>query len=246
MVNLSQCFEVSSHKVISIIGSGGKSSLIKYLAKSFSHERVLISTTTKMLYPKEGEADFLWINKTYENEGEIRTGVTIAGDKVLGDDVLKLQLPNNPNFLSSMLKFDKVLLEADGSKGLPLKGWADFEPVILPETTMTIGVLPITAIGKPITKDYIHRLPLWLEFTGAKEGSLISEENLKDTITNEKGLWAKAKGDKILYISQVEDGEELKTAKKVVELLPVQCRGQLKAIVAGSVMTEVGEVLHEN
>jgi len=262
MKELKDCFELSKQEIVSVIGSGGKSSLIAYLADSYSSEKVLISTTTKILMPRDGECDELWLNPI-SWEREIKPGIVIAGDEVIQNGILKLQMPRNPQFVKSFHQFDKVFLESDGSRGLPLKGWEEDEPVILPETSMTIGVVPITAIGMPITEKLIHRLPLWLELIEEKAEkeigvdkkrerdkeqkkgkSIISERNLAKTIANEKGLWNKAKGERVLFINQVEDEGQIETAKKVVEWIPDDCKERLSRIIIGSVQKKVGEVIY--
>ena len=268
MAELVKCFDWSKHEVVSVIGSGGKSSLIVYLARAFSHERVLISTTTKILMPEKEEYHILWLNPCCQDEqGVIPPGIVIAGDEILTDGISKLQMPKGAEFIKSFEGFDKVFLESDGSRGLPLKGWADSEPVVLPETTMTIGIIPISAIGKLATKEVVHRLPLWLALTKKEErtllsggnedvekgrvagdenqGFVISKENIIQTITHEKGLWKKSKGDKILYMSQVETQQQLELARGIVEDLPDDFKGKISRIIAGSVQNKKGTILYQ-
>jgi len=244
MKELKDCFQLSKGEIVSVIGSGGKSSLINYLANSYSHEKVLISTTTKMLMAKEGECHQLWLNPTNRWRG-IDSGIVITGDEVIWNGMKKLQMPKSPKFTESFRQFDKVFLESDGSRGLPLKGWREDEPVILPETSMTIGVVPITAIGMPATEEFIHRLPLWLELIEEtkEECFWVSEKDMAKTIANEKGLWYKAKGKGLLFINQVEDKEQLEGAKRIVELIPKDCKEKLSRIIVGSVEKEVGEIM---
>ena len=228
-IELEKCFNLLGHQIISVIGSGGKTSLIKYLSKSYPHETILISTTTKILMPREGEYG---------------TAV-VAGDKVTTDSVEKLQMPKNPNFLKSFGNFDKVFLEADGSKGLPLKAWTDNEPVVLPETTITIAVIPITALGKAADETNIQRLPLWLNLCDSKKGTLISEEILVKMITKENGLLQKAKGKTILFFNQVENKEQLESTKKILELLPENNKKKISKIIAGSVAKGKGQIVFQ-
>ena len=269
MIELIKCFDWSKHEVISVIGSGGKSNLIAYLANCFPDEKILISTTTKVLLPEKEKYHILWLNPYCQDEkmmkGTNPADVMIAGDEFLMDGIEKLQMSKKVEFIQSFKQFDKVFLEADGSRGLPLKGWAEFEPVVLPETTMTIGVIPLSAIGKPATNNYIHRLSLWLKLIeeeecilvssenrhtermvmaeGVKE-SLISKENMIQLITHKKGLWKEAKGEKVLYISQVESQQQLKLAKELVEDLPEDFKKKTGKIIAGSAKEGKGYILH--
>lgn len=54
-----------------------------------------------------------------------------------------------PHEIGRLLNYcDVLLIEADGSKGLPVKVPAEHEPVIIPETQVVIGCAGLTAIGK--------------------------------------------------------------------------------------------------
>ena len=227
-VELKKCFAFSGHQIISVIGSGGKTSLIKHLSKAFPMEKILVSTTTKILMPKKGEYG----------------KAVVVGDKLTIDSVEKLQMPKDKNFIKSFAQYDKVFLESDGSKGYPLKGWADDEPVILAETTITIAMLPLTVIGKQANEKNIHRLHLWLKCCHLQKGALISEEALVKMIVAENGLLHKTRGEVILFFNQVESQEQLESAKKIIELLPERHKRKISKVIAGSVFENKGEILY--
>ncbi|NRR74941.1 hypothetical protein HRD57_02125 [Tetragenococcus halophilus] len=63
----------------------------------------------------------------------------------------------------------RVFLEADGAKQRPLKAWADFEPVIVSETTTTIGIIPLCVLGQRTDETIIHRLPYYLKLVSVKK-----------------------------------------------------------------------------
>ncbi|MDR1351993.1 MAG: putative selenium-dependent hydroxylase accessory protein YqeC, partial [Treponema sp.] len=135
---------------VTIIGSGGKTSLIWHLARRFAEKprAVLVTPTAKMFPPAES-----------------LPGVTVKG--ILNPETGKLEaLP--PGELEKLpAAYDIVLIEGDGSRGLPLKGWAEHEPVIPPFTAITVGVLPLWPLGRPVSEEIIHRLPEFCALTGA-------------------------------------------------------------------------------
>jgi probable selenium-dependent hydroxylase accessory protein YqeC len=67
MVNkmrLSKILGIKKHSLVSIVGSGGKTTFMYTLGKELRRDnRVLLSTTTKIFCPKSEEADFLVIGK---------------------------------------------------------------------------------------------------------------------------------------------------------------------------------------
>ena len=100
--------------VISLVGGGGKTTLLYALARHYSAQgqRVLVSTTTHIrrpdanYAPDEAARDALWQAGTY----------AVAGVPAEGG---KLTMP--PHLADWMAEADTVLLEADGAKHHPCK-----------------------------------------------------------------------------------------------------------------------------
>jgi probable selenium-dependent hydroxylase accessory protein YqeC len=188
---------------------------------------VLVTTTVKM----------------FPLEGELPPGVTVAGrfNRMTG----KLEALPPEDLAERITAYDLVLVEGDGSRGLPLKGWADYEPVVPPFTTITVGVLPLWPLGKPVSEEFIHRLPFFLGLTGvAAAGDTLKIEDLVKVITGggtEKSLFTAAIGRKILFFNQVETEASIFQAKKLVSLLPEDFRQRLHAIIVGSVRQDRGQ-----
>ncbi|EOH98831.1 hypothetical protein UAY_02100 [Enterococcus moraviensis ATCC BAA-383] len=242
MDSLIDCFDFQGKQVISLIGSGGKTSLMWYLADFYHDQNVLISTTTKIGYPIDRPYDFFYSND-FSTLGRDGQGITLAG--CLAADGHKLSSLPLSVFEESLHYFDKAFIEADGSKQLPLKGWETFEPVILPETTATIGLIPISVIGKYIDQMTVHRLPLFIRATGAVQGEQIQEKTLAEIISSPTGLWSKSHGQRILCINQVQTTDQLRQAKKVLSLLPHMLLKRLSKVIACNIQTEEGIVLWE-
>jgi hypothetical protein len=233
--------------VFTVIGSGGKTSLIRLLAQSQRRRKVLVSPTTKM-YPLPG----------------IPAWVSLAG--LLNRETGKLEaLP--AELLERLIPgYDLVLLEGDGSRGLPLKGWAEHEPVVPPYTTLCIGVIPLSPLGKKITPEIVFRLPLFRALCGAAEGDTLCPAHLAAVITaggraepsgglggagadegagGGKGLFAAARGRKLLFINQVEDERRRRQARELAALLPDDFMAGLEGIICGSVELDQVEVLQQ-
>jgi probable selenium-dependent hydroxylase accessory protein YqeC len=127
--------------VISVIGSGGKSTLIRKLAKEGADKelKTVITTTTHILpldnYIEDPEEALLRL--------ESDRIVTIAGRSQTG----KLCRPSSDVLEAIYRQADLVLIEADGSKRLPLKYPASFEPVIEPATDLIILVAGLSSYG---------------------------------------------------------------------------------------------------
>jgi probable selenium-dependent hydroxylase accessory protein YqeC len=243
--------------IVSVIGSGGKTSLIWHLAASFAPgRRILVTPATKMFVPPRSPKLY---NRFYDascdkaispGSGklslELASGVTLAGRFNKASGKLESLPPKNlENFITG---FDLVLIEGDGSKGLPLKAWAEEEPVVPPLTDFTIGVLPLWPLGQPVSEKIIHRLPLFIALTGAVPGGTIKLEHILRLITGRvaeagkpdpSGLFAKARGKKVLFFNQIEGDNALKQARELTEALPTEFCGSLSGIIAGSARLDI-------
>lgn len=240
---LVECLNIQGHQIVSLLGSGGKTSLMWYLARYYHKEKILISTTTKIGYPAPETYDF-FATDNFTSLKNAKSGITVAG--ALCHDGQKLMMPKDSSFRESFSYFDKVFLESDGSKQLPLKGWASFEPVILPETTVSIGLIPVSAVGKLVDEQTIHRLPLFLKCTNTKEGESISVQTIADVMTASNGLFAKTQGKSIVCLNQVDSEEKLSQARQITSLLPkIWLENNLTKVIACNVQSKEGIVLWE-
>ena len=237
----------SKERVITVIGSGGKTSLIWRLASGLAGcaaallapgRKVLVTPTTKMFVPPPETKVY---KRYYGLGGPVpapEPGVTLAG--VFNEASGKLESFQLDKLENIIKGYDLVLIEGDGSKGLPYKAWKEDEPVVPSFTDLTIGVLPIKGLGEQVSEKTVHRLPLFTELTGASLGGMIKTEHLRRLITGTgedslSGLFAKAHGKKLLFFNQAEGEASLKQASELADSLPQSFRKSLCGIIAGSV-----------
>lgn len=168
--------------ITAIIGSGGKSTLLKTLGLELMRagDRVLLCTTTHMFpvagVPWDGSSRrldaALWKPGTLHVPGctcEACAGMnrgSICQAGVLDPETGKLSAPAEP--LNELARhFDYVLTEADGSKRLPLKAHAAWEPVIPAATANVVWIVGALGLGKPIN-EAVHRPELFCERCGCE------------------------------------------------------------------------------
>lgn len=176
-----------------VVGSGGKTTLIHKMADAFQKEgkRVLITTTTHMY--KEADTlvsdDAKQIIDRLEKYGYAFAGVACTKpDKSLAHinytestaapEANKITALSPETFQKVIAYADEVLIEADGSKQLPLKIPNDNEPVLVPDADRIIVVSSLYALCKP-AKEVIHRLPLALPILSIDEDTHISADHIQ-------------------------------------------------------------------
>ena len=137
-----------------IVGSGGKTSFIKKMAAEYRKQgrKVFVTTSTHMFVEKDTLAtenvdDIL---KELQTRGYVMAG-TPCGEKIRA-------LPYE--VYEEVCKYaDEVLIEADGSKHLPLKFPNKNEPVIYENVEEIIVVCGLHGLEKPAS-EVVHRLEL--------------------------------------------------------------------------------------
>lgn len=170
--------------VTAVIGSGGKTSLLRRLAAELPGT-VLLCTTTHIRpfanVPLLTDAAETAVRQALQTHHRLCLGTF--------DTDGKLTAPTLPIESLSRLA-DYVLVEADGAKGRPLKAHAPYEPVIPPESRQVICVVGASGFGQPI-ETAVHRPEYFQALTGAggsdlAEPELVAHallaENLCDTV----------------------------------------------------------------
>ena len=215
---MNDVFKIKDKDVVSIVGSGGKTTLMNYLAKEFNKRKVLVSTTTKIRIPSQDFYDFIAFNK---EEADAIKNINNKGIYVLGSKIKDNKLESfDLEYMKSITdNFDIVFLEADGSKEKYIKGWNETEPVILDNTTITIGIINLEILGKLVNENNVHRVEQFMDLTGAKLNDVIEKEHLIAVIRGEKGLFKNSKGRRILLINGVKDNKTRKIANEITETI---------------------------
>ena len=164
--------------IISVVGSGGKTTLIKKLAARYRSEgkTVLVTTTTHMFI----EEETLLTDDADTIIGALqKTGYAMAGIP----DGQKIKALSKETFDKLCAFADVILVEADGSKCLPLKYPNATEPVIPENTDEIIVVCGLNAIGQK-AKDVCHRIELVKKCLGIDDNTLIMPEHVQKLITD--------------------------------------------------------------
>ena len=178
--------------ITAIIGSGGKSTLLRALGLELMRDggRVLLCATTHMLpvagVPWDGSSRRLdaapWKPGALHAPGctcEACAGLargSICQAGVLDPETGKLSSPAE-SLDQLAQRFDYVLAEADGSKRLPLKAHAAWEPVIPAGTANAIWVVGASGLGKPID-EVVHRPELFCERCGCEPTDIATPERV--------------------------------------------------------------------
>lgn len=137
------------------VGSGGKTSCLFALARRYQAQgrSVLLTTTTHMRDTEEAfcAPHLEPLERRLAEAGFLFTGTPVSEGK-LG--------PLPAGQYSALSRQAQItLVEADGSRGLPLKMPAAWEPVLPPETGHVLVLLGLSGLGQPLAQ-VCHRWEL--------------------------------------------------------------------------------------
>ena len=191
--------------VTAVIGSGGKTSLLRRLAEELPGT-VLLCTTTH-IRPFE-EYPLL----TAPTPEDIRKALTAHRVLCLGTPCEngKLTAPSlSVETLATLA--DYVLVEADGSAGKPFKGHEKYEPVLPPRRNTTVLVLGADGFGRPISVA-AHRPALYARLAGVPENRPVTP-----AIAARVAAW-EGFHDQV-FVNQVDREDEWPLARQLAEKL---------------------------
>lgn len=191
-MKISKALGLKEREIISFIGGGGKTSLMFRLAEEIPLQyNVVITTTTKIYQPPPEKFPLVLLGKEDQVEkkmaGYLKSGLRpVVGSGLLENNKVNGISPGQVSLLQGCA--DYILVEADGSKGLPLKGHLDYEPVIPRATTLLVVVVGADILGKTLDKKHVHRPEIVSQLTGREIGSVIDVGLIAELIVHPEGL----------------------------------------------------------
>jgi probable selenium-dependent hydroxylase accessory protein YqeC len=219
-MRLSDGLNIKKKDFISIVGAGGKTSVMFQLAKECKDKnlKVFVTTTTKIYYPTEDFIDNIFLlNKERIDITKIKNGtITIIGEYISTENKL---IGVDKSFIDEIYRrniFDLIIVESDGAKRKTIKAPNYNEPLIPSLTTKVIGIIGVDAIGMLLNNKNVHRVDEFSSVTGTKIGEIISNNSIKKLVVSKDGLFKNSpkNTEKILILNKADDKElQIKACK---------------------------------
>ena len=199
--SLTEALFLGSQELVAMVGSGGKTGALQLLAQESSRlgTQVIATTTTAMLLKDleflgpvlaESSRSALWARLDAALVEDRR--VCIA--RGLGRDGKVVGLPVEwVDELWAAGWVDYLLVEADGSRGMPLKAFGDQEPQVPSAATIIVQVAGLDVLGAPLEEPHVHRAGLLAEALGVPVGATVTGgvlvEALREQLRLLRRLW---------------------------------------------------------
>jgi len=215
---------------VSFVGAGGKTSLLLHLARDLaaSGEPVLLTTTTHLADPRgeAGAPDRVVL--VPELEGPPDSGAPVAAPEPAPGVTLLVSRPaDEPGNLKGIhparvaelrAAWRLVLVEADGSRRLPVKAPEAWEPVVPEGTGVVVGVVGLDALGWPMDERTVHRPERFAAVTGCAPGEPIGWAHLVALARHPDGLFKGARGRRVVLLNKVDESPYLPSPGQLAAL----------------------------
>jgi len=114
-----------------------------------------------------------------------------------------------------------LLIEADGSRGHPLKAPAEHEPPLPDFANLVLVVAGLTGLGRPLTDEFVHRPEIFSHLSGLPLGATVTPEALARVLTHSQGGLKNipASTRKVALLNQADTPELQALGGKLANLL---------------------------
>lgn len=176
---------------LALVGAGGKSTALFELARQLPPP-VLLTSTTHLAEEQIRLADrHLYVDGP-EDLADLERAlpeVTLLTGR--GDEIRRTGSLSGLALERLLALADErnapLLVEADGARMLPLKAPAGHEPAIPDFANMVVVVAGLSAVGKPLSSEWVHRPERFQELSGAEIGEEITLELIERVLLHPAG-----------------------------------------------------------
>jgi len=188
MTPLANQLGLGARELVSLVGGGGKTTMLFALGNGLAAQgrRVVLTTTTKMSHDQAMSAPTVcW------SASEARAALGEPGPLMLvahiDDQKTSGPPPEVVDNLFETSEADYIVVEADGSRGRPLKAPGPTEPIVPSLSTTVVVLVGIDAVGGRLDA-VAHRVDVAREFTGLAPDSVVTPRNCVDILMHPKGV----------------------------------------------------------
>ena len=234
--------------VISLVGAGGKTSMMFRLARELSRQgvAVLTTTTTKIYMPTRQQSSAVIVAEGAK--AVLRQAKTLlrchrhisAGSRILPfQNKLKGFAPDVIDDIWQSGIFRWIIVEADGAAQHSLKAPGDYEPVIPAAASLVIPVVGIDALGETLGR-VVFRPEIASRLLGVSLMATITPEIVASLVTAKSGI---AKGSPvgariIPLINKVDVAGGLEKGRLVAKAIIDKAFPKIEEVVLGHVGRE--------
>ncbi len=182
-MRLSAALDIQPRDVVSFVGAGGKTSAMFRLASELAEQgwQVISTTTTRIALDemesvpqRVGFGHGMRLPESLPDQVARHRHVFVFTRIDSDHKVRGIRPAWLDEHLVAASYLDALLVEADGSRRLSMKGPLPHEPVIPAASTIVVPVVGMDVMGKPLTDQYVYGADVIHRLTGYPLGDPIS------------------------------------------------------------------------
>lgn len=208
-------------EVVALVGAGGKTTALCLLGAELTTggNRVITTTTTAMLLRELAvvgqvlrRADGSGLVPGLKRVLVDRQRVAVAHSDGEGGKVVGLS-PATVDRLWAHGLAEYLIVEADGSRGLPFKAFGPHEPRVPAAATTIVDVAGLDALGAPLTEERVHRADVLASILGIPLGSKVTTRVVADGLRAQVGRLRRGNaGCRIVVLLNKADSPDARAA----------------------------------
>lgn len=226
-MRLKEALRIDNPISIALVGAGGKTSTLFNLGKQLG-QKVILATSTHLAVSEARLADrhvILGQDTTDETiSSSIVQGVTLFTGNPIADNFRIAGLSRST--LDKLWEFAKregyyLIVEADGSRRLPVKAPADHEPPIPSWVDLVLVSIGLSGLGNPVDEEHVFRTEQYLALSGLKCGQKLDCDSMVKVLTHPKGGLKNIPktSRRSVILNQVDTQEQFDVAGKMAKKL---------------------------
>jgi probable selenium-dependent hydroxylase accessory protein YqeC len=223
-MQLKEALGLRQGEMVSFIGAGGKTTTMFRLAHELREEnsKILVTTTTKIVKPVKPHVDRMFLVEDIESLAqacaEIAPPVVIGAGAGVAPDGKLLGLPSEwLDRLNQSQVFDAILVEADSAASRHFKVPSDSEPVVPATCQLTIWLMAIGVLNKPLVAEFIHQPERAMALIDRAVDTTLTEDLLVQLVEHPAGCWKgiPPTSRTVAVINQADTSEDIEKAQSV-------------------------------
>gem|GEM_PF-594569 len=240
--------KIIKYKVIAITGGGGKTSLMFALGRySAENAFTLLTTTTKIFPPQKDECPFKIIArqedliKELENPAHLPSMVTAAKER--SGEKLSGYTPEDIAEIVSKSHIGRTIVEADGSRGLSLKAYEEWEPPVPAVSDCHFIMMGADIFTAPLSPLNVFRFDILRDKFSMQTGEYISFANCAAMLSNRDEYLKNSPESacRILFINKCDLLTDTMLAE-ISEKLPSMLKGYDHMIMGSIKLDQIYEI----
>ena len=227
-MKLADALGIQPREIISLVGAGGKTSAMFRLAAELTDRGATVIATTTTRIAADELAKFpasiqvspdLPLPSSLEAELSQHRVLFLYTNLDTEDSKVKGISPEwMDNSLALLSFWDYLIVEADGSRRLPMKTPLDHEPNVAASTTLLVPIMGMKALGQPLDEDHIYGAEKLIQVMRTPRGSVMTPELMAAVLMHPQlGLRNRPYGARVVPLISQVSSETLDRARSIAD-----------------------------